>query len=999
MAAMEEKVKTLKQSYLVNNPEYKRLLSEVDTFCFNQKLSSFLVKKHRSKRRQEDHASHFYSILLEMLYEVHRNGPELQLIILDKVLGWYQTNNPGIQKVLDFCGPVSAEHIRISNNASPKLIKSAPTLRRKTRNHVSDGHSFMSKISMEELYNSSETHSVQLQQRSEMSMAVCERSDTSHTPQSLLSLPSQPEGSVHVNDILLMVKNVSLKMEKGRSQTSNLYKRPVQLAENKLHPDDDNLPTICLGGKSYCDWRGLMSQSSLRAPPAEKTSIPAESLKFLRKGTEKESSFQEKRVTSVFYEVTPPTKEISKHKVKKPLRTPESGRLMSTPGRVSLEASLVTLKRETSPQLFNGSKMGEKNNVLDFSCNSQSNINELEVEAASESNMDNSEELAKLLGMGAHGCEKMKNGRAVLQASQGVSIETENQIVSLPHESKSLTEESCEKNSNFMNDRPKRPSLSSGDFKSLSQEIKYFDNMSNTVPMDKVISTETYTEKKPWQKVIEQQVQFPSFMSSSVIGSDCCIEAKDAIPTDEKILCDNQHPEMTGQVWENITAEETRNHKDNLCHIEDDWRKDNSKNAKSSTEELLQDVSQISTIKTCIPEFCKGNSVIRKTNTRAIKQSTKRSIMTGKSVATYLQTKNQDTQLKVIMLNENTVSSVNSKCIFEESGTPGAEKITISENRDLPLEKKEQTFTLQRSLKAHRWQLSSIYNRRQNGELREWMDIVKEEKMLDNTRRQEQRKKSQQMLQHFRQITKERLKRVGPHLEVYDAFHPKRTGPSSRDFKRAAICIQKHIRGWLTRAQLNRIRAKALSHGPSLTVVVKEYYQMMRKLKRRFGIKKLSVPLVYMELEQWLDRKTMYEQMFAKREFWKEMDKNELPNFFRDCGHFPSAQDIENTWSLINHGTFGKAGDAVKKQQAVEMAFTLYPPPSIKHVNARQSTWVYPIVDGEEGCRYLVSDHPVLKEADIQVVGRLVCASMKERKDRQELTNKPNNATCAKKAT
>ncbi|XP_069044661.1 uncharacterized protein iqcm isoform X4 [Lepisosteus oculatus] len=832
MAAMEEKVKTLKQSYLVNNPEYKRLLSEVDTFCFNQKLSSFLVKKHRSKRRQEDHASHFYSILLEMLYEVHRNGPELQLIILDKVLGWYQTNNPGIQKVLDFCGPVSAEHIRISNNASPKLIKSAPTLRRKTRNHVSDGHSFMSKISMEELYNSSETHSVQLQQRSEMSMAVCERSDTSHTPQSLLSLPSQPEGSVHVNDILLMVKNVSLKMEKGRSQTSNLYKRPVQLAENKLHPDDDNLPTICLGGKSYCDWRGLMSQSSLRAPPAEKTSIPAESLKFLRKGTEKESSFQEKRVTSVFYEVTPPTKEISKHKVKKPLRTPESGRLMSTPGRVSLEASLVTLKRETSPQLFNGSKMGEKNNVLDFSCNSQSNINELEVEAASESNMDNSEELAKLLGMGAHGCEKMKNGRAVLQASQGVSIETENQIVSLPHESKSLTEESCEKNSNFMNDRPKRPSLSSGDFKSLSQEIKYFDNMSNTVPMDKVISTETYTEKKPWQKVIEQQVQFPSFMSSSVIGSDCCIEAKDAIPTDEKILCDNQHPEMTGQVWENITAEETRNHKDNLCHIEDDWRKDNSKNAKSSTEELLQDVSQISTIKTCIPEFCKGNSVIRKTNTRAIKQSTKRSIMTGKSVATYLQTKNQ-----------------------------------------------------------------------------------------------------------------------------------------------------------------------ALSHGPSLTVVVKEYYQMMRKLKRRFGIKKLSVPLVYMELEQWLDRKTMYEQMFAKREFWKEMDKNELPNFFRDCGHFPSAQDIENTWSLINHGTFGKAGDAVKKQQAVEMAFTLYPPPSIKHVNARQSTWVYPIVDGEEGCRYLVSDHPVLKEADIQVVGRLVCASMKERKDRQELTNKPNNATCAKKAT
>ncbi|RXM34318.1 Nuclear pore complex protein Nup155 [Acipenser ruthenus] len=54
-------------------------------------------------------------------------------------------------------------------------------------------------------------------------------------------------------------------------------------------------------------------------------------------------------------------------------------------------------------------------------------------------------------------------------------------------------------------------------------------------------------------------------------------------------------------------------------------------------------------------------------------------------------------------------------------------------------------------------------------------------------------------------------------------------------------------------------------------------------------------------------------------------------------------------------GTFGKAAEAVKKHQAVEMAFTLYPPHEAKPLLGaiRQSTWVNPIVDGEEGYRYL----------------------------------------------
>lgn len=45
----------------------------------------------------------------------------------------------------------------------------------------------------------------------------------------------------------------------------------------------------------------------------------------------------------------------------------------------------------------------------------------------------------------------------------------------------------------------------------------------------------------------------------------------------------------------------------------------------------------------------------------------------------------------------------------------------------------------------------------------------------------------------------------------------------------------------------------------------------------------------------------------------------------------------------------------IKKHQAVEMAFMLYPPVGLKLKTAAspRSTWVKPIVDGEEAYKYL----------------------------------------------
>ncbi|XP_019377386.1 PREDICTED: uncharacterized protein LOC109300953 [Gavialis gangeticus] len=147
--------------------------------------------------------------------------------------------------------------------------------------------------------------------------------------------------------------------------------------------------------------------------------------------------------------------------------------------------------------------------------------------------------------------------------------------------------------------------------------------------------------------------------------------------------------------------------------------------------------------------------------------------------------------------------------------------------------------------------------------------------------------------------TQEKVKRIGPHLDIFEAFHGARRKTSFRKLVNAIVCIQRFVRGWLERIRYRRIKIKSESHGPSLSAVVKKYRKMLSRIKRRSGLLNLSTSLSFSELEEWMDKKTFYETMFAKREFWKEMDRSDLPGFLRDCGHFLSPHQIDEALRLV----------------------------------------------------------------------------------------------------
>ncbi|XP_066108791.1 IQ domain-containing protein M [Saccopteryx bilineata] len=230
-----------------------------------------------------------------------------------------------------------------------------------------------------------------------------------------------------------------------------------------------------------------------------------------------------------------------------------------------------------------------------------------------------------------------------------------------------------------------------------------------------------------------------------------------------------------------------------------------------------------------------------------------------------------------------------------------------------------------------------------------------------------------------------RVKRIGPHIDIFQVFQERKTMIFTRKSIKSITIMQAYVKGWLERRRFQRLRIKALNHGPNLKAVIDLYCRLIYRVKYRLGLWRTRQIINFTELEEWMDRKKFYETMFAKREDWQGLERSELLKFFNDCGHFPIQQQIDQVWDLVQREDCQKYSELIKKSNAIEMLFTMYPPQGahIKNNVQLRSTWLRPIVNGEEGYKYIVSGHPILKRANIQIVGKLVSMSMREKKMRE----------------
>ncbi|XP_078684310.1 uncharacterized protein LOC144917855 [Branchiostoma floridae x Branchiostoma belcheri] len=368
---------------------------------------------------------------------------------------------------------------------------------------------------------------------------------------------------------------------------------------------------------------------------------------------------------------------------------------------------------------------------------------------------------------------------------------------------------------------------------------------------------------------------------------------------------------------------------------------------------------------------------------KPVDQSTERRTQGGRPIPMYGAPPEYDQLKQAVKRQQETKAAVDIQRIFRGYRVRNYYRHFLHKLDET--DKREAALHIQRAYRQHRARLRTI--EAQPGKLREETEHFarqyeedSQNKMWEKQKRWE--KDKQQLLEENREAAA-MIARIGPHVEMYEAFHPKRTGPTKAEVKKAAICIQRHIRGWLVRKRYHRLQDKAKKHADSFTTCVKMYRQMLNRIMTRHGVNRPTIPLIYSQLEEFLDRKNKYEKMFNKRQFWNEIEVSELPSYFKDCEHHPSEREIHEAWDIVTKGTPANVGHALKKKEVVEVAFQIYVPSGtgLTQQETRRSTWLNPIVNGLEGNKYMGSEQ--VEETDYKTCAALVQKSYRERKKRE----------------
>ncbi|KAJ8297697.1 hypothetical protein KUTeg_024228 [Tegillarca granosa] len=292
-------------------------------------------------------------------------------------------------------------------------------------------------------------------------------------------------------------------------------------------------------------------------------------------------------------------------------------------------------------------------------------------------------------------------------------------------------------------------------------------------------------------------------------------------------------------------------------------------------------------------------------------------------------------------------------------------KKLISTERYKMEDERKAALEQQRQHKAHVERTQAIYNRPAvSQEQKEWANTYKEIRDENAKVRERKMEELAEQLHNNHQQASSKISVIGPHVEIYQVYHPKQTGPTKKELEDAAIQIQKHMRGFVVRKKFEKLKRKAQWHGSTFRKMVKDYKGTLSRCQTRHGVEKPSTPFTFKDMNEYMDARRHLEQ------------------FFRECDLYPSASEIEEALDVVLHATRNmKRG--LQKKDILECIFYIYVPRITGLTDTRHSTWLNPIIDGVEARKLLGSD--IVEPAPLEVCAKLVIDSKRERRDKEKL--------------
>ncbi|XP_033105958.1 uncharacterized protein LOC117108121 isoform X2 [Anneissia japonica] len=266
------------------------------------------------------------------------------------------------------------------------------------------------------------------------------------------------------------------------------------------------------------------------------------------------------------------------------------------------------------------------------------------------------------------------------------------------------------------------------------------------------------------------------------------------------------------------------------------------------------------------------------------------------------------------------------------------------------------------------------------------------EYMADKALRERMRLDKMNSLLHKQGIQNKKtmsyLKRIGPHVDVWELFHGEKRGISKGQMKRAVTTIQKYVRGWIVRKKLKEVKLKSRVHAATFKKFLDLYCGMMKRIAHRYLVKKPRIYFDLWQLDEFMERKRHYEYVFAKRAHpGDELEMKDLEIYFKECDHYPSITEIHDAVRHVTKKDPEKPGLKLKEAQVIETSFQIYVPPGcgLTTDQTRKSTWLNPLVNGVEAKRLMGSSE--VEKAQLRKSMSLVFGVFRERKEEEELKN------------
>ncbi|KAL5011451.1 hypothetical protein ScPMuIL_010002 [Solemya velum] len=354
----------------------------------------------------------------------------------------------------------------------------------------------------------------------------------------------------------------------------------------------------------------------------------------------------------------------------------------------------------------------------------------------------------------------------------------------------------------------------------------------------------------------------------------------------------------------------------------------------------------------------------------------------GRPIAQICQVPDPDNEAAAAGVLREAKAAVDIQRIFRGYVARNIYKKLLKEERERLEDEREAAVRIQRCYRGHLTRRTNIYKRAPvKSETLKWARDYHSNLVQKAAERQEKMDDiaKKNTLNHRKASVK--LSVIGPHVNIYEIYHPKQTGPTRRELVNAAIIVQKYARGFLVRRRFQKLKKKAVWYGSNWNNMVKDYKRTLIRVQKWHGKEKVSSPFSLEEMHVYMDLRRRYESVFDKRAFGGELEMMDLEQYLHECDCYPSRLEIEEAIDIVFRGKpLKKRGP--HKQEVIDLIFYIYVPKATGLTNTRQSTWMNPIINGVEARKLMGSEY--VEDAPLKVCAKLVIDSKRERREKEQ---------------